>query len=82
MVIWYRKIIITNKKEKGKTGSNGTSLQANKETQKHDIRNIRKLLLKFLELRNRIRASLSFRHLWNGKVCNIDIKWKTKRIKN
>lgn len=81
MVIWYRKAVITNKKEKRKTWSNGTSSQINKETKKHDNRNLGKLLLKFLESRNRTRASLSPGYLWNGKGNNFDIKWKAKRLK-
>ena len=49
MVIWYRKAVITNKKEKRKTRSNGTSSQINQKTKKCNIRNIRRLLLKSLE---------------------------------
>jgi len=81
MVIWYRKAVITNKKEKRKTRLNGTSSQINQKTKKHDLRNFGKLLLKFSESRNRSRASLSLGYLWNGKSNNFDIKWKAKRLK-
>ena len=81
MVIWHRKTAISNKKEKRKTRSNGTSTLIDNKIKESNNRNIGKLLHEFLESRNRIRASLSFGYLRNGKSNNFDTKWKAERLK-